>query len=81
MARERVWATGGEPWPDYERYLPNGAQTILYHAWWLAALAICGPDPADAGHWRAIGPATDLGAACLRLANDIRTFEREKGEG
>ncbi|WP_165974756.1 terpene synthase family protein [Nonomuraea deserti] len=80
MARERLWATGGEPWPSYERYVDNGRLTILYHTWWLAALAICGPAPADAGHWHSIAPATDIGAECLRLANDVRTFERERSE-
>ncbi|GAA2204857.1 hypothetical protein GCM10009850_005790 [Nonomuraea monospora] len=78
MARERVWATGGEPWPAYEEYLPHAAVTFLYHTWWLAALAICGPAPAD---WRSIERVTDLGAACLRLANDVRTFQRERDEG
>ncbi|MFC4014490.1 terpene synthase family protein [Nonomuraea purpurea] len=81
MARERLWATGGRPWPAYEEYLANGGLTILYHTWWLAALGICGPESADAAHWRVIGPVTDLGAACLRLANDVRTFQREKDEG
>ncbi|MFC7583690.1 terpene synthase family protein [Nonomuraea antimicrobica] len=82
MARERVWATGAEPWPSYEEYLDNGVLTILYHAWWLAALGICGPRPEDAAaYWRPIGPANDLGAACVRLANDVRTFERERSEG
>ncbi|MEV0821559.1 terpene synthase family protein [Nonomuraea rubra] len=82
MARERVWATGGEPWPAYEEYLPHAAVTFLYHTWWLAALAICGPAPADApAVWRSIEQVTDLGAACLRLANDVRTFQRERHEG
>ncbi|MEV4113569.1 terpene synthase family protein [Nonomuraea sp. NPDC049695] len=81
MARERVWATGGEPWPSYEEYLANAGLTFLYHTWWLAALGICGPVPADAAHWRTAGRVTDLGAVCLRLANDIRTFQRERSEG
>jgi hypothetical protein len=81
MARERIWAVGGEPWPSYEEYLANAGVSFLYHTWWLAALGICGPVPADAAHWRSIGPVTDLGAACLRLANDIRTFQRERSEG
>lgn len=81
MARERVWATGGEPWPSYEEYMANAGLTFLYHTWWLAALGICRPVPADAAHWRSIGRLTDLGASCLRLANDIRTFERERSEG
>lgn len=78
-ARERVWATGGEPWPGYEEYLPNAAVTFLYHTWWLAALAICGQD--TAGAWRSAAAVTDLGASCLRLANDVRTFQRERSEG
>ncbi|TMR96212.1 terpene synthase family protein [Nonomuraea basaltis] len=81
MARERVWAAGSEPWPAYDDYLANGRITILYPTWWAAALAICGPAPADAAHWGSIAPATAFGAACMRLANDIRTFERERGEG
>jgi hypothetical protein len=81
MARERVWAAGGEPWPAYEEYLANGRITILYPTWWAAALAVCGPVPADVAHWESIAPATALGAACMRLANDIRTFERERREG
>lgn len=81
MARERVWAAGGEPWPAYDDYLANGRVTILYPTWWAAALAICGPAPADPAHWEWIAPATALGAACMRLANDIRTFERERSEG
>ncbi|MEO3869902.1 terpene synthase family protein [Nonomuraea sp. B12E4] len=81
MALERAWATGGEPWPDYGRYLANGAPTILYPTWWAAALGIRGPVPADAGHWESMEQATLLGAACMRLANDIRTFERERREG
>ncbi|WP_188187733.1 terpene synthase family protein [Nonomuraea sp. SYSU D8015] len=81
MAREREWAGGGEPWPAYERYLDNAVPSFLYHVWWAAALAIRGPASAGAAHWRTLLPATDLGAACLRLANDIRTFERERTEG
>ncbi|SPL90848.1 unnamed protein product [[Actinomadura] parvosata subsp. kistnae] len=81
MAREHVWATGGRPWPSYEEYLPNALVTFLYHTWWSAALAMCDPEPAGTGAWRALEPVTDLGAACLRLANDVRTFERERGEG
>ncbi|HEX4811465.1 MAG TPA: terpene synthase family protein [Nonomuraea sp.] len=81
MARERVWAAGGEPWPAYDEYVANGRVTILYPTWWAAALAVCGPVPADVAHWASIAPATALGAACMRLANDIRTFERERREG
>ncbi|MGI5288896.1 terpene synthase family protein [Nonomuraea polychroma] len=81
MARERVWASGGEPWPAYDEYVANGRITILYPTWWAAALAVCGPMPADVAHWESIAPATALGAACMRLANDIRTFERERHEG
>ncbi|MEU0567986.1 terpene synthase family protein [Nonomuraea sp. NPDC005983] len=81
MARERAWAAGREPWPSYPDYVANGMLTILYHSWWTAALGICGPTPADAGHWASIEPATHLGASCLRLANDIRSFERERVEG
>ncbi|MFB9630674.1 terpene synthase family protein [Nonomuraea helvata] len=79
MVRERLWAAGDEPWPSYDDYLANGSLTILYPTWWAAALGICGP--AGAGHWEAIEQATSLGAACMRLANDIRTFERERNEG
>lgn len=81
MAQERVWASGGEPWPTYEEYLPNATVTFLYHTWWLAALGICGPSPADADVWESVGEVTELGAACLRLANDVRTFQRERSEG
>ncbi|MFI7614557.1 terpene synthase family protein [Nonomuraea terrae] len=81
MALERRWAMSGEPWPEYAPYLANGGLTILYHTWWAAALGICGPDPADPGHWDAVEAAVDIGAECMRLANDIRTFEREKHEG
>lgn len=81
MARERAWAAGTDPWPPYDDYVANGLLTILYPTWWAAALAVCGPAPADAAHWAVIEPATHLGAACMRLANDIRTFEREKAEG
>ncbi|GAA1645913.1 hypothetical protein GCM10009733_048820 [Nonomuraea maheshkhaliensis] len=81
MAQESVWATGGEPWPAYTEYLPNATVTFLYHTWWLAALGICGPSPADAAAWETVGQVTELGAACLRLANDVRTFERERSEG
>ncbi|MEU6715312.1 terpene synthase family protein [Nonomuraea sp. NPDC046802] len=81
MVRERLWAAGGEPWPTYEEYVANGRLTILYPTWWAAALVICGPVPADAEHWEAITRITTLGAACMRLANDIRTFERERREG
>lgn len=81
MARERAWAAGREPWPSYEDYLANGKLSFLYPTWWAAALVICGPGPADAGHWTSIEAATHLGSSCLRLANDIRTFEREKAEG
>ncbi|MEV4063187.1 terpene synthase family protein [Nonomuraea dietziae] len=81
MARERAWAAGVEPWPSYDGYLANGLLTILYPTWWAAALAMCGPTPADAEHWTAIEPMTHLGASSMRLANDIRSFEREKSEG
>lgn len=81
MVRERAWAAGRAPWPEYADYLANGLLTILYPTWWAAALAIRGPIPAEAAHWASIEPATHLGAACMRLANDIRTFEREKAEG
>ncbi|MER6578518.1 terpene synthase family protein [Nonomuraea sp. NPDC001023] len=81
MARERVWAEGREPWPDYATYVDNGTQTILYRTWWVAGLGVRGPEPAHDRHWRAVLPATHLGATCMRLANDIRTFERERGEG
>ncbi|MGV9304087.1 terpene synthase family protein [Nonomuraea sp. NPDC003727] len=81
MNRERAWAARRQPWPSYDAYLANGMLTILYHSWWSAALIVCGPEPAEAAHWTAIEPATDLGASCLRLANDIRTFQREKAEG
>jgi hypothetical protein len=81
MRRERAWATGAEPWPSYDGYLAGGLHSILYPTWWSAALGVCGPDPADAAHWAAIEPSTHLGASCMRLANDIRTFEREKAEG
>ncbi|MEV6153595.1 terpene synthase family protein [Nonomuraea sp. NPDC052129] len=81
MLRERAWAAGRAPWPEYADYLANGLLTILYPTWWAAALAIRGPVPAEAAHWASIEPATHLGAACMRLANDIRTFEREKAEG
>ncbi|MFE3453126.1 terpene synthase family protein [Nonomuraea sp. NPDC059194] len=80
MARERAWSAG-RPWPSYEEYLANGLLTILYPTWWAAALATCGPVPADAAHWTSVEAATHLGASCVRLANDIRTFEREKAEG
>ncbi|MFG1699472.1 terpene synthase family protein [Nonomuraea sp. NPDC049309] len=81
MALERRWAMGGEPWPDYDRYLANGGLTILYRTWWAAALGVCGPEPARTEHWAAVEPATALGAECMRLANDLRTFERERREG
>ncbi|MEQ4722732.1 terpene synthase family protein [Nonomuraea sp. B19D2] len=81
MVRERRWAAGDEPWPAYDEYLANGSLTILYPTWWAAALGICGPAPADAEHWGSIERVTSLGAACMRLANDIRTFERERNEG
>ncbi|WP_336205448.1 terpene synthase family protein [Nonomuraea sp. LPB2021202275-12-8] len=81
MARERAWAADDRPWPTYADYLANGMITILYPTWWAAALAVCGPAAADSAHWKAIEPATLLGASCVRLANDIRTFEREKSEG
>ncbi|GAA3470693.1 terpene synthase family protein [Nonomuraea roseola] len=81
MAHERAWTTGVEPWPSYDGYLANGMLTILYHTWWAAALAMCGPSPAVAAHWPMIEPMTHLGASSLRLANDIRSFEREKSEG
>jgi hypothetical protein len=81
MMRERRWAAGEEPWPTYDEYVSNGSLTILYPTWWAAALAICGPAPADAGHWDSIARVTSLGAACMRLVNDIRTFERERSEG
>ncbi|WP_043629342.1 terpene synthase family protein [Nonomuraea candida] len=81
MALERRWAIGGEPWPGYDRYVANGGLTILYRTWWAAALGVCGPEPADPGHWAAIERATALGAECMRLANDLRTFERERREG
>ncbi|MGW2153736.1 terpene synthase family protein [Nonomuraea sp. NPDC001699] len=81
MARERAWSEGGEPWPDYDTYVDNGTQTILYRTWWVAGLGVRGPRPAHDRHWRAVVSATHLGAACMRLANDIRTFERERSEG
>lgn len=81
MVRERAWAAGRAPWPEYGDYLANGLLTILYPTWWAAALVIRGPVPAEAVRWASIEPATHLGAACMRLANDIRTFEREKAEG
>ncbi|MEU7898893.1 terpene synthase family protein [Nonomuraea sp. NPDC049152] len=81
MTKERAWASARQPWPSYEDYLANGMLTILYPTWWSAALAICGPVLADAAHWTSIEPVTHLGASCVRLANDIRTFEREKVEG
>ncbi|MEV1176573.1 terpene synthase family protein [Nonomuraea sp. NPDC049784] len=81
MIRERRWAAGEEPWPSYEEYVANGSLTILYPTWWAAALAICGPAPADAEHWGSTARITGLGAACMRLVNDVRTFEREKSEG
>ncbi|MET9338755.1 terpene synthase family protein [Nonomuraea sp. NPDC003804] len=81
MARERAWAAAKQPWPSYDDYLANGLLTILYPTWWSAALAVCGPLPADASHWTSVEAATRLGASCVRLANDIRTFEREKSEG
>ncbi|WP_219463590.1 terpene synthase family protein [Nonomuraea rhizosphaerae] len=81
MARERAWASGAEPWPSYDDYLANGLLTILFPTWWAAALAVCGPGSAAAAHWAAIEEAVFFGAACVRLANDIRTFEREKTEG
>lgn len=81
MGRERGWTSGVEAWPSYSGYLANGMITILYHTWWTAALGVCGPLPARAAHWTAIEHATDLGGSCLRLANDIRSFERERAEG
>ncbi|MBB6348838.1 terpene synthase family protein [Nonomuraea muscovyensis] len=81
MARERAWAAGAQEWPSYADYLDCGLLTILYPTWWAAALAVRGPEPADPGHWAVIEPATHLGASCMRLANDLRTFEREKAEG
>lgn len=81
MGRERAWAEARDPWPSYADYLANGVHSITYPVWWVAALAVCGPEPAREAHWASIEPATHLGAACMRLANDIRTFEREKAEG
>lgn len=81
MARERAWSTGRAPWPSYDDYLPVATISFLYHAWWAAALAVCGPAHAHTAHWTAIEPATGLGASCLRLANDLRSFERERAEG
>ncbi|NUW37814.1 hypothetical protein HTZ77_41415 [Nonomuraea sp. SMC257] len=78
MARERAWSSGTEPWPAYDDYLANGRITILYPTWWAAAVALCGPRPVP---WGTVERATLLGASCVRLANDIRTFEREKAEG
>ncbi|GAA2317149.1 hypothetical protein GCM10010149_81640 [Nonomuraea roseoviolacea subsp. roseoviolacea] len=78
MARERAWSAGREPWPSYDDYLANGRITILYPTWWAAALVLCGPRPV---RWETVERATLLGASCVRLANDIRTFEREKAEG
>ncbi|MFG3436681.1 terpene synthase family protein [Nonomuraea sp. NPDC047897] len=81
MTRERAWATARAPWPSYADYLANGVHSITYPAWWAAALAVCGPASTGPEHWASIEPATRLGAACMRLANDVRTFEREKAEG
>ncbi|RAY15860.1 hypothetical protein DPM19_08850 [Actinomadura craniellae] len=81
LTRERRWTAGTAPLPSYAEYLDNGLVTCFYPLWWVAALGVCGPEPAVTEHARQIESATRVGASCIRLANDVRSFEREKREG
>ena len=82
MLMERHWshaAAAGEL-PSYAAYLANGIQTISVRPYTLAVCTVAS-DPAPLGALPHLDPLIATAARCFRLANDLRSDERERQEG
>lgn len=82
MLVERRWhrglATGDLP--GYDAYLANALRTISVRPYALTACVLAG-ERAAAVYFDRLDPMIEASARCFRLANDIRSDERERAEG
>lgn len=78
--RDEFRASKGQQLPTYEAYIRNGRYSIGGPPHFMTSI-ITLEDPASVA---AIQPLHDLGleaSACIRLANDLRSYEKEVAEG
>jgi len=82
MMREHEWRThyradrGTDQLPDYDTYLENGLYTVggPPHVW-TALIAIS--DPTTLNHYSIIKELGLAASTCIRLANDLRSYDKE----
>jgi hypothetical protein len=85
MVREHYWRrhyrrSGDRALPTYATYLANGRYSIggPPHIW---SAVITTDDPTTANHLDALRPMEEIASRCVRLANDLRSAEKERAEG
>jgi hypothetical protein len=78
----RAVAAGQQPAPTAGQYLAVAARTVNYRSFGYALLALAGAGPAAGS--RAAAAAVDRalwhGAGAVRLANDLRSVDRDRSE-
>jgi hypothetical protein len=82
MLVERRWHAGlahGDL-PGYDGYLANALRTISVRPYAMTACVLAG-ERAAAVDFDRLDPMIEAAARCFRLANDIRSDERERAEG
>lgn len=71
---------GGRPWPTRRTYLEHGIQSIGVPMYLTGSWIICG-GPETPGLLPVLRPMARAAGRAVRLANDLRTLERERTEG
>jgi hypothetical protein len=85
MQREEAWATRyrespGDPLPTSRDYLETGLHSVGVLPVYLSMLATMGDDSIPSHLPRLLEMGHEA-ALCIRLANDLRSYERELAEG
>jgi hypothetical protein len=78
MLTERYWSASTPP--TFQAYLATGMTTIAVRPYTVTACVLAG-DPAAAAAFGTLDPMISAAARCFRLANDLRSDDRERLEG
>ncbi len=83
--REHLWRAryrreGGWAVPLFKEYVENGGAGTGLRALACTAMMTLG-DPTALDHLAGLWELTRVGATCMRLANDLRSHDREMAEG
>lgn len=84
MAKESAWRdqyqrSNGQCLPTYDAYTENGASSIGMRTLYRAMALMLG-EPATPQHWPLLRQMEQEAALSVRLANDLRTYQRELRE-